>query len=873
VITRKTSNTQHPTSNIQWRKQRGLNIGCLLFFLVVTVVVNSKGADKFTPPTSPRATFNFNLNWKFIREDVTNAETVGFDDSKWATVSTPHTYNDVDSYQNIISHSGGDRHAYAGIAWYRKHFKLPADAKDKKVFLEFEGLKQAGRFWLNGKFIGKYENGVTPLGLDLTEFANFGDTENVIAAKVDNSNDYKEEATGTEFEWMGRAFNPNYGGLNHDVRLLVVGKVYQTLPLYENLKTKGTYIYATNLSIPNKTCDVTVEAQVRNESGDQQSITLSAAVVDANGNVRAELQGEASDLVSGETEIFAVNGKLADARFWDVNDPYLYDVYSILKVNGNVVDVEKIRTGFRKTEFKGGVGTGGVWLNDKFIWLTGYAQRSVDEWAGLGQAYPDWMHDYSAQLIRTTHANYIRWLHISPQPVDVRACDKLGIVEACPAGDKEKDVQGRQWEQRMEVMRDAMIFYRNTPSILFWEAGNNSITPEHMQQMVDLRRELDPNGGRVSGCRTLEDQASTPVAEYFGVMMAQDKRADTLNGYTNLFRAYSAERRDRAPLIEAEDFRDEAARQFWDDYSPPHFGFKKGENDTYSWNSETFCIAAAERYGAYAANKISNTNAAHSKWSGYVSIYWSDSNADGRQDSSEVCRVSGKVDSLRLPKQAYYVYRVMQSDAPDIHIIGHWTYPTNTTKTVYVAANHCDSVELFVNGKSKGISTTPTNGYIFAFPAIQFEAGKISATAKANGKTVAQDEIETAGAAKKLKLTPHVSPDGLLADGSDVAFFDVEVVDAQGRRCPTDEARVDFKLDGPAIWRGGLNSGKTNSVNNLWLDTECGINRVAVRSTLKAGTITLTATREGLEPAKIQIDSKPVEIKAGLSSTTITSDF
>ena len=110
-------------------------------------------------------------------------------------------------------------------------------------------------------------------------------------------------------------------------------------------------------------------------------------------------------------------------------------------------------------------------------------------------------------------------------------------------------------------------------------------------------------------------------------------------------------------------------------------------------------------------------------------------------------------------------------------------------------------------------------------------------------------------------------------DGSDVALFDIEVVDAQGRRCPTDEARVDFKLDGPAIWRGGLNSGKTNSVNNLWLDTECGINRVAIRSTLKAGTITLTATRDGLEPAKIQLDSKPVEIKAGLSSTTITSDF
>ena len=179
-----------------------------------------------------------------------------------------------------------------------------------------------------------------------------------------------------------------------------------------------------------------------------------------------------------------------------------------------------------------------------------------------------------------------------------------------------------------------------------------------------------------------------------------------------------------------------------------------------------------------------------------------------------------------------------------------------SVKTVYVAANHCDAVELFVNGKSQGVVKTPMNGYIFEFPKIQFEAGNISAVAKANDKIVAQDEIETAGDAKKIKLTPHVSPNGLQADGSDVALFDVEAVDAQGRRCPTDERRVDFKLDGPAIWRGGYNSGKINSVNNLWLDTECGINRVAIRSTLTPGKITLTATRVGLEPATVQIESR-----------------
>jgi len=838
----------------------------LPFLMVASLTMQALAADKFAPPASPRQVYNFNPGWKFIREDVTNAESAGFDDSKWTDVSAPHTYNDVDSYTAIISHSGGDRKAWTGITWYRKHFKLPAGAKDGKVFLEFEGLKQAGRFWVNGKLVGRFENGVTACGLDLTGFVKFGDEENVIAVKVDNSNDYVEEATGTGYEWMGRAFNPNYGGLNHNIRLYLTGKVYQTLPLYENLQTTGTYIYGANFDIKNKTCDVNVEAQVKNESGDQQSITLSAVVVDADGNVCAKFAGEPLDLVNGQTEVFSANGKLAGAKFWSDETPNLYDVYTLLTVNDKVVDVQKVRTGFRKVEFKGGVGTGGVWLNDKYVWLTGYAQRSSDDWAGLGQAYPDWMHDYNAQLIRSTHANYVRWMHVAPQAVDVRACDQAGIVQVCPAGDKEKDVTGRQWEQRMEVMRDSMIYFRNNPSILFWEAGNNSITPDHMKQMVELRKQWDPNGGRVMGCRTLNDAGNTPVAEYFGVMIGQDPRTDALTNNTDLFRAYSIERRDRAPFIETEDFRDEAARRFWDDFSPPHFGFKKGPNDTYDWNSETFCIAAAGRYYAYVSNQISNRDPAHSKWAAYASIYWSDSNADGRQDSSEVCRVSGKVDSVRLPKQAYYTYRVMQSATPDIHIIGHWNYPTNTVKTIYVAASHCDSVELMVNGKSLGKSSAPKSGYIFEFPGVKFEAGKISAVAKAGNQVVAQTGIETAGEAKKIKLTPHVSPAGLLADGSDVAFFDVEVVDAQGRRCPTDEARVDFKVDGPAIWRGGYNSGKINSVNNPWLDTECGINRVAIRSTLKAGAITLTATRAGLDAGKVQLEAKPVAITGGLTN-------
>ncbi len=103
------------------------------------------------------------------------------------------------------------------------------------------------------------------------------------------------------------------------------------------------------------------------------------------------------------------------------------------------------------------------------------------------------------------------------------------------------------------------------------------------------------------------------------------------------------------------------------------------------------------------------------------------------------------------------------------------------------------------------------------------------------------------------------------ANGEDVALFDVEVVDASGRRCPTDEGRIDFAVSGPGVWRGGYNSGIVGSTNNLYLNTECGINRVAIRSTRIAGAITLTATRQGLAMGKATVDSAAVKVMGGLS--------
>ena len=831
-------------------------------------------AKGYSPPGSPRAALNFNLDWKFLRDDAPGAEARGFDDSKWSTISLPHTFNDVDSFRGLISHGGGDRGTYKGLSWYRKHFKLPAELTGRRLFLEFEGMRQAGDIFLNDKAIGLCENGITAYGIEITDAVQLGGQENVLAVKVDNRTNYQERATGTTFEWNANDFNPDFGGINRHVWLHVMGKIHQTLPLYYGLQSQGIYVYAGNFQITKKTADLTVESEVHNGSGDQATVSLSVVVVDPMGQVCAQFEGGPVDMVAGEKSVQIASGSIRNARFWSTDDPYLYAVYSILTVDGKTVDVSRTVTGFRKTEFKGGAGGGGVYLNEKFVYLKGYAQRSSNEWAGLGQAYPDWMHDLNAKLMRDSHANYIRWMHISPQRVDADAMARYGIVQVCPAGDKERDVTGRQWDQRIEVMRSSIIYFRNNPSILFWEAGNTVVTAEQMGQMIALRKQWDPNGGRLLGYRdndnVVANTALTPLSEYYEVMIGQAPQTDQLTDPTTLFRGYSAQRRDRAPIIETEDFRDEGARRFWDDDSPPYFGFKKGPNDTYQYTSESFALAGIKRYWEYWENRISNTDPAHAKWSGYASIYFSDSNADGRQDSSEVARVSGKVDAVRLPKEIYFAERVMQNEQPDLHILGHWSYPVGpdakkTVKPIYVISN-ANSVELLVNGKSHGVNTSPESGYIFTFPDVEFSPGTLKAVGRNSGKIVASQELTTAGPPAQIKLTSISGPLGLQADGQDVALIDVEVVDARGERCPTDDAKIEFTCNGPGIWRGGYNSGKLDSTNNLYLNTELGINRVSVRSTLSQGTITVTASRAGLRSAQLQIVAKPVRLVDGIAS-------
>ncbi|HSY61169.1 MAG TPA: hypothetical protein VK796_04790, partial [Cytophaga sp.] len=353
----------------------------ILFVFLICVLCCNAGAQ--------RAKYNFNSDWKVFVGDDADASMINYNDYEWKQVTLPYAWNEDDAFKKDIADLS------TGIAWYRKHFKIPSSAKGQKVFLEFEGIRQAGEFYLNGESIGIHENGIMAFGFDITTVAKFGNEENVIAVRTDNSWDYKEKATNTKFQWEDKNFNANYGGICKNVYLHITPEIYQTLPLFSNLQTTGVYIYADNYNIKERSATVHAESEVKNESGQTQQVTYQVSITDINRKTIKIFTGDRISIAPGEIKIVKASSVINEINFWSWGYGYLYDVQTSLIINNKAVDVVTTKTGFRKTKFKDGM----IYLNDRVIMVHGYAQRTSNEWPAIGLSVPAWMSDYSNGLM------------------------------------------------------------------------------------------------------------------------------------------------------------------------------------------------------------------------------------------------------------------------------------------------------------------------------------------------------------------------------------------------------------------------------------------------------------------------------------------
>ena len=887
-----------------------LVLSVLKAVLILTVLAGPLRAETYNPPASHRVDFNFNADWQFLKSDADGADQVAFDDSKWQTVSLPHSWND-DKFREWIStrnDAKGESHYY-GIGWYRKHFTIDPQYQGRKIIVEFQGISLVAKFFINGQPLGIYESGVSPCGVDISDAVKFG-TDNVLSVQVDNDPNTKATAYNNAKLPFGEPFNPNFGGLNRDVVLHIADRVYQTYPLYLNLGTVGTYIYTLNLDTLKKSGDLHVDAEAANDTTTPQQVACNAVVVDHEGNQVATLSADPQTLAPGQKSVFKMQKTLANLHLWSPDYPYLYTVYSTLAVGGQPVDVEATKIGVRKFTFSP---EHGLEVNGHPIYLKGYAPRTSMEWPCVGTPV-DWMNELDFKMIKETNGNFVRPMHITPRPIEVAAADKFGVVMVVPAANNEGDTKDADiWRERVDDMRNATIYYRNNPSVLFYEGCNQILSTEHITDMKNVRLTWDPYGGRWAGLRSNDDGATLGVREYSCTMDGAEYQTDD-------------------PLWDAEYGRGEAPRRVWDEYTPmlnprwdgkdptkkyitggyfaiasdyhQSLGLNAGSGDFIGdyvkdgkldfgyfrlQSSEDMVLENLAKYWARYSRSAFVQSPTDAKTNGVMvggaKIIWSDSVTDGRMRDTEVARVSGAVDGARLPKEVFYGMQVAQNPNPQVYVVGHWNYPAGTVKRVYVVSNTAqvklqtlDSSGNVIKdyGFGKNDFAAPANDqinhYCYAFDNVAWQPGSIKATGYDDkNNVVATSEKSTAGDPAALKLTPILGPSGkFFADGSDVVMFDVEMVDAKGNRCPTFEDRVDFTCSGEGIFLGGYNSGIRYSTNlehattGYHFNLECGINRVFVRATRKAGTFTLNVTRDGVTSATATITSTPVTVTGGL---------
>ena len=791
----------------------------------------------------PQTKYNFNGNWQihYPRQCVNHHGTV-------ETVTLPRAWNEDYAFRVGIASLPDDTCRYV------KSFRVPREWKGRRVFIEFEGARQSAEVWLNGRYVGLHQNGVMAFGFDLTPYIVY-DGDNRLEVLTDNDWAYRERGVSTDgeavadgnglphnallpatYQWNNKNFNMNMGGLPKNVWLHVVGDVYQTLPLYSNLGTTGVYVYGTDYDIRGRKVTANVESQVINASATSHRVTLNVEVLDTEGRRVARFSGKPVSVMAGDTITLSASKRLRNVHFWSWGYGYLYTVRTSLDVDGKVDDVVSTKTGFRKTRFE----EGKIWLNDRCLMVHGYAQRSSNEWAGIGIDIPAWLSDYSNDLMVKSGGNLVRWMHVTPSRQDVESCDRVGLIQAMPAGDAEKDVTGRHWTQRTQLMRDAIIYNRNNPSVMFYEGGNESISREHMKELVALRDKYDPHGGRAIGSREMLD---IDEAEYGGEMLYINKSA-------------------KRPMWAMEYCRDEGYRMYWDNYSYPYHQagagplYRGASAEAYNRNQDDLTLEQIARWHDY---YVVRPGMGRRVSSGGVKIIFSDTNTHGRSEMNY--RTSGVVDAMRIEKDAFFANQVMWDSWVDVqhsasHIIGHWNYQSGTVKDVYVVSTS-PVVELYVNGSLVGRSDSVQNSFIHTFRNVKWESGEVRAVSySADGRTVESTASHvTAGKPHHIRLTLMQNPDGgMRADGSDVALVQVEIVDKDGRRCPLDNRMIHWTLEGEGEWRGGL--GKSPDGDNYALATslpvEAGVSRVLVRSTTQAGAVRLTARAIDMDDATVE---------------------
>lgn len=805
---------------------------------ILTLIFIFSNIVLFAQQSKSRFISNFDADWKFALGDFPIAAESDFNDASWRILDVPHDWS-IELENDKDAPGGGSIGFFpTGIGWYRKSFDVPKYDPEKKYSIEFDGIYMNSEVWINGTYLGKRPYGYSSFSYDLTGLLK--SKGNVIAVRVDNSKQ-------TNSRWYTGS------GIYRHVRLVETNKLH--------FEKWGVFYYTR--SIENESATLHLEATVINEKNQAvKNVAIRNTVIDHEGNEVAfsliPLSVNAKSTVTAEQEI-----EVANPRLWSVEFPNLYSLRSVILVDGKEKDCVFNNLGIRTIEYDVNKG---FLLNGEQVKMKGVNLHH--DGGSVGAAVPERVWERRLEILKEGGCNAIRTAHNPMAPEFYDLCDKLGFLVMDEAFDewihgKRNSTYKLYFKEWFEEDLKTMVYRdRNHPSVVMWSIGNevpdqsSEEGPELARKMINICKAADPTRLVTAGNDRIAADDS-PASEAYLAEFENE-----IVGYN-----YPDRWHKRRELYYHPDRQKYPHRRVVATES----GGMGGVRGSYFLGRNPEKIQARYAFGRpvdveqrWKFTLLYDYVIGDFMWTG-IDYYGESWRWPSRGASS------GYLDNCGFPKDGYYFFKSIWTEDPTLYLLPHWNLENREGQVLPVICyTNCDTVELFLNGKSYGekylefprkgnneMWNKPEDGKVYTSTGdlhlswdVPYEPGELLAIGKKDRKEYTY-RVVTAGEPAQLRLS--VDQDIIKADPTDVAHVTVEILDRDGNIVPTADNLVEFEVEGAEII--GVESGNMMDLSSPKAKERKAFNGfcLAIVQTKKPGKITVKAVAEGLISASVSI--------------------
>jgi beta-galactosidase len=781
-----------------------------------------------------RTIIDFDKGWRFHPGDVQDAHMPNANDKEWRLLNLPHDWSIEGTFSkdNPAKPEGGA--LPGGIGWYRKTFTVPVSSKDKKVYIDFDGVYHHSDVWINGHHLGFRPNGYISFRYDITPYLNFG-SNNVIAVKVDNSQQPNSR-------WYSGS------GIYRNVWLVTTSQVA--------INHWGTYVTTPQVDAS----FATVAIQVKVNNALHTRYHLRNIIKDETGKTIAAGGSEPSAADLADTSVTFTNKLTVKApQLWSIKRPYLYKLITQVLIGGNVIDTYITPLGIRYFNFDPDKGFS---LNGEPMKILGVCDHH--DLGSLGAAVNTRALQRQLEILKGMGVNAIRTSHNPPAPELLDLCDRMGFIVMDEAFDMWKQAKNKydyhlywdEWHKR--DLQDQILRDRNHPSVFIWSIGNEILEQFSKTDTSgrNIARELAGIVRSMDTTRPITTANNDPsptnniIASGALDLIGYNYHHQDFADFHKLFPGKKFIATETTSALETRGYYEPAVDSIrrwpmsWD--KPFTTGNADNTVSAYDnvstpWGStheETWKII--KKYDQLSGMFI---------WTGFD--YLGEPTPYSWPSRSSYF---GVIDLAGFPKDVYYMYQSEWTNQTVLHIFPHWNWQPGKTVDVWAYYNNADEVELYLNGKSIGVKKK-TGDDLHVMWRLPFEPGTLKAVSRKSGKVVLTKEIHTAGAPAKIELIADRTT--INADGKDLSFITVRVLDKDGNLVPDAADRIKFTVSGGSLV--AVDNGDPVSHDSFRADNVKAFHGLAlgvVQGRDTPGDVRITATAAGLKTATATIKAR-----------------